>query len=153
MGYAKTFLAALAATATLVCTPAASANEIESAKQIRKLDMMLMATSLRCRFGADNFQSHYNQLRQSHQQNFKLAAERVLGDMTRKMGRKRAINAYDRMSTAMANEYGLGHPWLDCAELKAHTIALTKARGMAALQQSATDLLASRPTSRVAFKN
>jgi len=152
MGFSKNVIGALAIATMLPVMPV-SAGEIDNAVQIRKLDMMLMVTSLRCRFGADNFQADYERLKVRQRQNFKLASERVLGDMTRRMGRKNAINSYDRMSTGMANEYGTGHPWLTCNQLKRETQALAATGDMASLDSAARELLARQPSTRLAMAN
>lgn len=144
-------LMALAAIASGILAAPASANDVDAAVQIRKLDMMLMATSLRCRFGADNFQADYVELRQNQQQSFSLASRTVLGNLTNRMGRKNAIATYDRMSTSMANEFGLGHPWMNCAALKAQTKALAQTRDYASLDRAAQELLAREPSTRLAL--
>ena len=152
MGFSKNVFAGLVLAAIVPAAPV-GAGEIDNAIQIRKLDMMLMATSLRCRFGADNFQADYERIKVRHRQNFKLASERVLGDMTRRMGRKNAINSYDRMSTGMANEYGTGHPWLDCGQLKREAQALASTSDMATLDMAARELLSRQPSTRLALAN
>lgn len=144
---------ALSAMSALLPAAPAAAGDVDNAIQIRKLDMMLMATSLRCRFGADNFQADYERIKVRHRLNFKVAAERVLGDMTRRMGRKNAINSYDRMSTGMANEYGVGHPWLNCNQLKREAQALASTSDMASLDSAARELLARQPSTRLAMAN
>ncbi len=73
------------------------------------------------------------------------AATQVLDDMTQRMGRQRAMDAYDRMSTGMANTYGQGHPWLGCAELKRAAADLVEQSGRTALLASADRLLAPVP--------
>lgn len=144
MGYARLLGAAAAATALLAATPLAAQSEVEASTQLRRLDMMLMVTSLRCRFGPDNFQASYDSFRSRHSAALRVAAEQVLGDMTRRMGRKGAIAQFDRMSTGMANAYGNGHPYLDCAELKAVAGELARIEGRTALVAAAADLLDSR---------
>ena len=56
MGIVKGVAASLAAAAMLAGVPA-SANTLEDAEKLRKLDIMLMVTGLRCRTTADNFQA------------------------------------------------------------------------------------------------
>ena len=43
----------------------------------------------------------------------------------------------------MANQYGQGHPWLGCADLKMVTRSLALMRGPDALEEAADQLLAS----------
>ena len=45
----------------------------------------------------------------------------------------------------MANEYGNGHPWLGCGELKQIARELAADKNSAQLASAADDLLASRP--------
>ncbi|OYW44089.1 MAG: hypothetical protein B7Z33_13390 [Sphingomonadales bacterium 12-68-11] len=125
----------------LSATPAAAQTEVESATQLRRLDMMLMVTSLRCRFGSDNFQAGYEAFKRRHAATLRTAAEQALADMTRRMGRKSAIHAFDRLSTGMANSYGLGHPQLGCAELKQAAEHLLTIDGRPALVAAANSLL------------
>lgn len=148
MGYARCCAAVLAAGALLAGVPAA-AQTVEAGTKLRHLDMMLMVTSLRCRFGADDFQADYDAFRAHNAEALKEAAVVVLDDMTRRLGRNGAVNEYDRMSTGMANTYGLGHPTLGCADLKQATEALTAAADEAALLAAADQLLDAAPASPV----
>lgn len=141
MGYAKWCAAALAAGAMLSAMPAAGQTEVEASTQLRRLDMMLMVTSLRCRFGADNFQASYEAFKRRHAATLRTAAEQSLSDMTRRMGRNGAIQAFDRLSTGMANSYGLGHPTMDCAQLKQAAANLLEIQGRPALVAAANSLL------------
>ena len=82
--------AALAA-ATLgiaAATPGvASANgDIASAEKLRKLDIMLMVSSLRCRYGADNFQPEYRQFSAKHLGALNAASRTLHADLTRRHG-------------------------------------------------------------------
>ena len=46
-----------------------------------------------------------------------------------------------RLSTTMANQYGQGHPWLTCGELKTVARSLSQVRGRATLEEAADQLL------------
>ena len=139
-------MAAFAAAATMLAgSPAAAQDEITTAVQLRKLDMMLMVTALRCRFGADNFSADYEAFKVQHQETLRLAATVVLDDLARQLGRKGAIAAFDRMSTGFANTYGMGNPRFGCADLKLATTELSLASGQASLVAAADTLLAAGP--------
>lgn len=141
----KTRLLALAGLACVATTPAAAQDEVAAATQVRNLDMMLMVTSLRCRFGSSDFRPEYQALRARHQLEIRNANQRVLSHLTSQMGRRAAVAAYDRMSTGMANQYGGGHPWLDCSALKDEVSALTQSPEPVPLRIVAGDWLAKEP--------
>jgi hypothetical protein len=141
MGKTKWLAALCAAGSLLAGMPAAAKSEVQAATQLRQLDMMLMVTSLRCRFGADDFRVDYDAFRKNHAAELKTASLLVLGDMTKRLGRNGAVSAYDRLSTGMANSYGMGHPRLGCAELKQATRSLASARGLHPLADAADGLL------------
>lgn len=136
---------ALAGLACVVSVPAAADEGVATATEVRKLDMMLMVTSLRCRFGANDFRPEYQQLRARHQGEIRAANQRVLRHLTSQMGRRAAINTYDRMSTGMANRYGRGHPRLNCAALKQEVGTLANSAEQMTLREVASDLLAVEP--------
>lgn len=142
MGKFKTLLALAAAGSMIVSVPAAAAGkDVESATTLRRLDMMLMVTSLRCRFGADDFRVEYDAFRVRHMPTLRDAALLVTADLSRKLGQRGATDAFDRMSVAMANHYGTGHPGMSCAELKRATGDLRRLPDSAALLAAADRLL------------
>ncbi len=51
--------AVMAAVSSLAIGAPAAASPVSDAAALRKLDIMLMVSSLRCRFGPDNFQADY----------------------------------------------------------------------------------------------
>ncbi|MCZ8171525.1 MAG: hypothetical protein O9272_07275, partial [Brevundimonas sp.] len=65
MGKTKGIAAALAALGLLATTPA-SAQSASQAEKLRRLDIMLMVTGLRCRHTADNFQPDYQRFTTKH---------------------------------------------------------------------------------------
>ena len=137
--YAAASLAALAVLATPVSVQAGAADDAEA---VRKLDIMLMVTSLRCRKTADNFQADYQRFSSAHLTTLNAASKTLQADLVRSGNTgKRAL---DKISVSMANAYGNGHPWLGCGELKQITrsLAADKASRLAAV---ADDLLSSRP--------
>ena len=142
----KKTIAAAATAAALMMTPttAAAASQDE---QVRKLDIMLMVTSLRCRMGADDFQPQYRKFSANHLTSLNGAARRLEAGLVSRHGKKGATRALDRISVGMANQYGQGHPWLGCAELKEITEDLAKSKDPAVLAQAASELLGPAPRS------
>ena len=145
MLFKKTFAAAATAGALMLTpTSAAAASQDE---QVRKLDIMLMVTSLRCRMGEDDFQPHYRKFSAAHLPALNAAAKRLEAGLVARHGKKGAARALDRISVGMANQYGQGHPWLDCAELKEITQDLSQTKDPAVLAQAADELLGPAPRS------
>jgi hypothetical protein len=103
---------------SMVFAAPASAQSVDSAEKIRKLDIMLMVTSLRCRKGVDNFQKDYERFSASHLAELNAASNTLKADLSKRQGAVGAKKALDKISVGMANAYGNGHPWLDCAGLK-----------------------------------
>ena len=68
MGRKRVFVAVLGfALATTMAANQGRAQSIHSeAEQLRRLDIMLMVTSLRCRHGADDFRSDYQRFTARH---------------------------------------------------------------------------------------
>ena len=141
MRIVKGVAACLAAGSMLMSVPA-SAGGMSEAEKLRRLDIMLMVTGLRCRTGADNFQADYGRFTTNHLAELNAASNTLKGDMSRRYGAAGANRALDRFSTTMANAYGNGHPWLSCGELKKVARNLAAARGPAPLVEAADQLLA-----------
>lgn len=140
--------AALAACAMLAAVPAGAqvTPSQDDAMKLRRLDIMLMVSSLRCRFGADNFQADYNRFADSHSATMGAAFRTLSAEYTRRLGAAGAKKELDHVSIGMANTYGMGHPWLGCAQLKgiAQDLATTP-NDHARLLAAADDLLAATP--------
>ncbi len=103
-------MSAIASVGAIIVSPAQATEHFNEATALRSLDIMLMVTSLRCRTGPHDFRSDYNRFTSRHLSSLNAAnatLRRGLGDVS-----------LDRMSVRLANGYGDGHPWLDCAELK-----------------------------------
>lgn len=149
MKYLKNFALAASAAAMLCVPTTASAGTGD--EQIRKLDIMLMVTSLRCRMGSDDFQHHYRKFSANHLSTLNGAARRMEQGMVRRHGSKGAKRKLDQISVGMANQYGQGHPWLECHELKQITSELAANRDPAHLKLAASELLASSPRSNGRF--
>jgi len=143
MGYARKCAAALAGAALLAGSPAAAQqSSLEVAEKLRRLDIMLMVTALRCRFGEDNFQADYDAFATRHLAELNAAARALTAELARRQGAAGARRALDRMSTRIANGYGMGHPDLECSDLKRETRALADERDPAALVTAADRLIA-----------
>ncbi len=143
MKFTRTAAASLAAFAVLATPVSVQAGVSNDAEAVRKLDIMLMVTSLRCRKTADNFQADYQRFSSSNLATLNAASRTLQADLLKSGNTgKRAL---DKISVSMANEYGNGHPWLGCGELKQITQALSAGRNPVQLAAHANDLLANRP--------
>ena len=145
MHFGKTIIAAAGAAAVLMKPVSAGAVSPQQAEQIRKLDIMLMVTSLRCRMGRDDFQPQYRKFSANHLGTLNGAAKTLEQGLVKRHGSKGAKRALDRISVGMANQYGQGHPWLDCAALKDITSDLASTKNPGDLNIAADELLASGP--------
>jgi hypothetical protein len=135
-------VAALAVVTLFAGTPASAQTSLEAAEKLRRLDIMLMVTALRCRFGEDNFQADYDAFSTRHLAELNAAARSLTAELARRHGATGARRALDRMSTGIANGYGMGHPQLECADLKRTTQQLTAESSGDALVAAADRLIA-----------
>lgn len=140
----KALTLAISAGALLYTPSIATAGNFED-EQVRRLDIMLMVTSLRCRMGQDDFQPQYRKFSATHLNTLNGAARRLQAGLVKRHGSKGASRALDKISVGMANEYGQGHPWLGCAELKSITSDLASSNDPAAVTQAARELLGTTP--------
>lgn len=143
MTFFKLAGAACAAAALLAVPATARAGADDEAEALRKLDIMLMVTSLRCRTTGDNFQADYQRFSSRHLSALNAASRKMQADLVKRGNTSK--RALDKISVSMANEYGNGHPWLGCGELKQITRDLTTNRNPAQLAAAADELLSSRP--------
>ncbi len=145
----KAYLAAavLAATSLVSTMPAQAQScwgpEAVNAAKLRNLDIMLMVTALRCRMGADNFQPEYYDFSAAHQAELNLA-NGVLRAQFTGAGITVANRALDRMSTSIANSFGMGHPDLGCHELRQITRDLANT-GISGALLDAADAMVGAP--------
>lgn len=139
----KWVVAALAMGSLAAIPNVAQANTSES-EQLRRLDIMLMVTSLRCRRGADDFQDDYYRFASRHVGTLRAASQDLSADYQRRHGTRAARRYMDTMSTSMANQYGLGHPWMGCAELGAAARNLADTSDRQQLLAAANEFLAER---------
>lgn len=126
----------------LLADPANAASSMDKAENIRRLDIMLMVTGLRCRTTPDNFQPDYARFTTRQLPLLNKASTTLKDDLARRYGSAGADRALDKLSTTMANAYGSGHPWLSCAELKMVTRNLADVQGEETLSEAAEQLLA-----------
>jgi hypothetical protein len=133
----------IAATAALTLAGAAPAHASApgEAEKLRKLDIMLMVTGLRCRTTPDDFRDDFAAFESAHMGELNGAAAQLRQDLVATAGVTGAARALDRISTGMANQYGQGHPWLDCAQLKQAARVLTQIKGRDTLVEAADQLL------------
>lgn len=141
---------AVSAALLFTAHPAQGQTSMETAEQLRRLDIMLMVTALRCRKGPDNFQPDYNKFSTAHLQTMNAASRQLKGSMEKKLGVKGAARRLDQMSVSMANDYGNGHPWLDCPELKQVTRELSAEKNPVKLATAADELLSVKPKGQLA---
>ena len=71
----KRVAACLAAAGLLVSFPV-SAGSFSQAEKLRKLDIMLMVTGLRCRNTSDNFNREYGRFTSAHMSELNAAGQR-----------------------------------------------------------------------------
>ena len=148
MRYQKKALAVLGAAALLssMLLPSivAAQDRPEEAEQLRSLDIMLMVTALRCRHGSDDFQTDYNRFAARHLETMNGAARELQAHYARGREGAQARRALDSISTGIANRYGQGHPWLECADLGRVARDLAQVDSRQTLLLAAADLLQER---------
>lgn len=135
-------VAAMLAAGGMICAMPARAAGGQDAEKLRRLDIMLMVTSLRCRTTPDNFQAEFQRFEAAHLSELNEASRTIRGRLVASHGAAGATRALDRLSTTMANQYGQGHPWLGCGELKMAARLLGNLKGRDALVEAADQLLA-----------
>lgn len=145
MNVIKNLAAAASAAALVFAAPPAMASTGDNAENLRRLNIMLMVTSLRCRLGPDDFQPEYQLFSATHLDTLNNAARELEANLVSSHGPVGAHRALDRMSVGMANEYGRGHPWLECGALKQITYDLAGSRNIETLHLAAAELLAPYP--------
>jgi hypothetical protein len=139
----KGVAASLAAVSMLFTVPASAEAGMGQAEKLRRLDIMLMVTGLRCRTTADNFNSEYGRFTTAHLGTLNAASDSLKADYSRRYGAAGANRALDKLSVQMANAYGQGHPWLNCRQLKQVAGTLATMRGVQPLVEAADELLGS----------
>jgi hypothetical protein len=143
MRFFQGIAAGVAALSIIAIAPVAQAavHSHDSAEKVRRLDIMLMVSSLRCRHTPDGFQSDYAKFSANHLSELNEANRKLSLDFEKQHGAKGAKRALDKLSVVMANQYGQGHPWMNCQQLKQATVALAANRQPGALLAAADELL------------
>ena len=132
--------------------PAYADDDVGRAEKLRRLDIMLMVTALRCRNTKFGFQPDYNRFSELHLDELNQASRALEADLARKQGPAGAKRALDRMSVVMANSYGLGHPTLGCEELQAEVRELARESRPGTLLAAADRLLVDRARTTLAAR-
>ena len=117
------------------------ASNGHESENVRRLDIMLMVTGLRCQNTSSDFQADFQAFEARHLADLNAAQHDLVGQYAAQMGAGEAEHAVDRLSVQMANRYGNGHPWLGCRELKGLAQALAGQDGCAVLVQAAAEVL------------
>lgn len=149
-------IVAVAAMGMLAASPAqagvyGSGGGMTGAEKLRRMDIMLMVTGLRCRTTADNFQADYGRFTSNHIAELNAASDEMRAEIARSTGPAGAVKALDKLSVTMANTYGQGHPWLSCHDLKQVARNLADVRGRATLEEAADQLLQPASPPRFAY--
>jgi hypothetical protein len=145
MKFAKGVAAGVAAASLLFSIPVSAAGGMSQAEKLRRLDIMLMVTGLRCRTTSDNFTFEYGRFTTNHLGTLNAASNTLKADLSKRYGPAGANRALDKLSVQMANQYGQGHPWLNCGQLKKVTRTLADMRGVNPLVEAADELLDQGP--------
>jgi hypothetical protein len=135
----------------LAASNPAQAAAGNGAEKLRRLDIMLMVTGLRCRNTPDNFTVEYGKFTTNHMAELNRANAQLRDDLGARFGAARANRELDRLSTEIANQYGQGHPWLNCAELRSVTRDLAEVRGTDTLVEAADQLLGGEDSAHLAI--
>ncbi len=143
--FAAIFSTCAAIAVTIGAAPASANPASLEAESIRKLNIMLMVTSLRCRTGVHDFQAEYRRFSATHLSNLNAAGKTMRGAMHARYGVRGSKRALDKVSVQMANAYGDGHPWMDCEQLKKVTHDLSLNGDRTRLSAAARELLSATP--------
>lgn len=100
-------------------------NQVTAAR-VRDMETMLMVSSLRCRLQGADFIASYNQFVREARPALTEVNEVLRGHFVNAVGADRALNAYDRYVTGIANRHGAGSSGMSCDDL---VNLLNEARG------------------------
>ncbi len=121
----------------------ASGLRMSDAEKLRRLDIMLLVTGLRCRATADDFQPDFETFEAHHRRDLNLADRQLRLQFGGRHGAVVSAKAMDHINVEMANVYGNGHPWMGCHDLKGVVHDLAGMTGTRPLLTVADQLLAS----------
>lgn len=111
-------LCALAASMIAVQAQACWTSAEQDAAKVANLNMMMMVSALRCRKGPNDFLTDYNRFVINNNPVIGSQNAAVRSHFARINGNGTADAAMDKFIIGIANSYGGGHQWLDCAQLK-----------------------------------
>ena len=118
----------------------ALAADVSGAERLRRLDIMLEVGAQRCEGGAQDYEQDYRRFAAEHRRELKQAEGELRQNLVASYG-KRAAREMERQGTAIANFYGQGHPWLDCAQLGMVARNLAQVVGRPTLEEAADQLI------------
>lgn len=127
-------------------TSSTAISKQSAAERLKKLDIMLMVSSLRCRYGAHNFRASYEAFNAKHRLKLNAAHRELKSSLVARLGPARGKKALDRIDVSMANQYGQGHPWLNCQELGETTERLAHSQAKSELLSTADYVLGNGPS-------
>lgn len=116
---------------------------MSNAEKLRRLDIMLLVTGLRCRSTVDDFQTDFQTFETRHRRDLNFADHQLRIQFGARRGSAASAKAMDHINVEMANVYGNGHPWMGCHDLKGVVHDLADMKGTAPLLTVADQLLAS----------
>ena len=150
----RSFLAIAGAVAALAAPPAAAAPKPaaigdDGSERVQRLDAMLKVTAMRCESRGEGFDTDYRTFSRQHRGDLDTAAQHMRSAYLHAYGAKNGQRALERMNLGMANQYGAGHPWLDCGQLRQVTQGLAIAIGREPLVETAGQLLGYRPVQTI----
>ena len=136
-----TMMAALICAALTLPTTAIANDDTADAETVREFNLMLMATSLRCRTTRFDFRAEYEAFSRYNLHHLNRAHDVIRNGLTARLGQFQGQREFDRFDSDMANRYGGGHPWLNCAELRDVALWLAEPHDRATIIDVAWDLL------------
>lgn len=148
MGILNKFAGGLLLASLCWATPASAQDGALAAEKLRRLDIMLMVTSLRCRGSEADFLGDYHRFAARHLDVMNNAGRQLQAHYSITHGAAGANRALDDISTGMANRYGRGHPWLECDDLRQVAQELAAVHSREDLLAAADHLLADHPAQR-----
>lgn len=145
----RTLAAAMAMFSMAGGSPALAGTDVSGAERLRQLNIMLEVGAQRCQGGPQDYTRDYRRFAAAHRRDLRQADAELRGNLTLRYGKAGADHELEREGTAIANGYGIGHPWLDCGQLGLVARNLTQVLGRPTLEEAADQLIGS-PTTRFA---
>lgn len=136
-----TTAAALACAVLALPTGAVANDDMADAQTVRELNMMLMATSLRCRMTPFDFRAEYEAFSRYNLQHLNRAHEDLRRGLSARFGEDRGQRELEWFDADMANRYGSGHPAMNCAQLRDEMVWLAEPLDRETIVEVAWDLL------------